>query len=104
MLIDKEISVGIYHSKMSLKERTAMLSEFKDNIYKVIVCVKALDEGIDIPELEMAIITAGTSVKRQQIQRIGRVLRKNDDKPSKIYQIYVKDTKEVDWVNSRNIN
>ena len=38
-----------------------------------------LDEGVNIPEVSKAFILASTTIKRQWIQRRGRVLRKCPD-------------------------
>ena len=45
----------------------------------------------------MGIIVAGSSVKRQSIQRVGRILRGMEGKTAKIYSLYVKNTKDEDW-------
>ena len=47
------------------------------------------DEGIDVPEAEVAILAASTSSSRQRIQRIGRVVRKHEGKEEAlIYTLY----------------
>ncbi len=43
----------------------------------VLLAIEMLDEGIDIPSIEGAILVASTQNPRQFIQRLGRVLRKN---------------------------
>ena len=87
----KEIgfAVGIYHSKMSIKERLASISEFRDEKINILVACRALDEGFDVPAAETGIIVAGTSSVRQWIQRMGRILRKSSSKEySKVYVIF----------------
>ena len=61
-----------YHSKLKVKEKLLALTKIKDDRVKVICTAKALDEGLDIPTLKCAIIASGTSVERQQIQRINK--------------------------------
>ena len=81
--------VGIYHSKIPLKERLANISEFKDKKINVLIACRALDEGFDVPTAETGIIVAGTTSVRQWIQRMGRILRKSPSKEySKIYVIF----------------
>lgn len=46
----------------------------------VLLSINCLDEGIDIPEIERAIIVASSKNPRQYIQRRGRVLRKSKGK------------------------
>jgi superfamily II DNA or RNA helicase len=55
----------------------------------ILVCIRALDEGVDIPEAEVAIIASSTSSRRQRVQRIGRVVRKHKEKQmARIYSVY----------------
>jgi superfamily II DNA or RNA helicase len=68
----------IYHKftmKESIKERKELIRLFKDGKYKVLVAMKCLDEGVDIPIVKRAIIMASSGNSREYIQRRGRVLR-----------------------------
>ena len=38
-----------------------------------------LDQGIDVPSADLAIITGRSKSRRQMIQRIGRVVRRKED-------------------------
>ena len=55
--------------------RKHLLSEFARGNLDALVAVKCLDEGIDIPAADLAIILASDTSERQFIQRRGRVLR-----------------------------
>jgi superfamily II DNA or RNA helicase len=68
-----------YHSKMSSEDRSKTLSYFEHNS-SIIVSIRCLDEGVDIPSADGAIILASSGNPRQYIQRRGRVLRKAKDK------------------------
>ena len=62
---------------------------------EVLVCCRALDEGVDVPESDVAIIAASTASSRQRIQRIGRVIRVHKDKnKAKIYTLYATEREE----------
>jgi superfamily II DNA or RNA helicase len=63
-----------------LSERQYLISKFKDGTYRMLVAIKCLDEGIDIPVAETAIIMASSTNPREYIQRIGRVIRQSKDK------------------------
>lgn len=102
ILKEKGIKVAKYHSGMHIKERKAMLDEFATNNYDIMVAAKCLDEGMNVPEIELALIIGGSSVQRQMIQRVGRVLRKREGKVAKIYQIYVKGSKDEEWLRKRS--
>lgn len=80
----------VYHSEMGVDERRSVLEEFRQPGAKALLSCRALDEGLDIPEVDCAIIAASTQSRRQRIQRIGRVLRKtNGPKRSTIITLYV---------------
>ncbi len=67
-----------YMSAMS-GDRTATLDYFRTN-GGVLIAIKCLDEGIDIPYLQNAIILSSSQNPREHIQRRGRVLRKSENK------------------------
>ncbi|TPD97761.1 DEAD/DEAH box helicase family protein [Metamycoplasma equirhinis] len=46
----------------------------------IIFCIKCLDEGVDIPEINKAIIIASSKNPREYVQRRGRILRKHTGK------------------------
>lgn len=75
-------SVVTYHSKISSKLRRDNLRLFRKGLVNVLVTCRALDEGLNIPETEVAIISSATSSDRQRIQRLGRVLRPSKGKES----------------------
>ena len=56
-------------------DRKRLLAEFSHGRLDALVAIKCLDEGIDIPEANLAIILASDTSERQFIQRRGRVLR-----------------------------
>lgn len=76
--LKKDISNTVilkYHSKMDQQERERVLYYF-DNNPSLVVSIRCLDEGVDIPSANGAIILASSSNPRQYIQRRGRVLRR----------------------------
>jgi superfamily II DNA or RNA helicase len=75
VLAENGVATGVYHSKMRLKERVAILAAYRHGKLDVLVTCRALDEGFNVPETEIGIIAASTATQRQRIQRLGRVLR-----------------------------
>ncbi|MFA4835144.1 MAG: DEAD/DEAH box helicase family protein [Dehalococcoidia bacterium] len=63
-----------------MDERQKILTQFTKGDVQVIVAVKCLDEGVDIPATRMAFLLASTSNPREFVQRRGRVLRLADGK------------------------
>jgi len=70
----KGISCAEYHSQME-SDPTMTLREF-EGVGGVIVSIRCLDEGVDIPSTTHALILASSKNPREFIQRRGRVLRK----------------------------
>jgi len=56
-------------------ERKRLLADFAQNRLDALVAVKCLDEGVDVPNADLAVILASDTSNRQFIQRRGRVLR-----------------------------
>jgi superfamily II DNA or RNA helicase len=67
-----------YHSSMR-GDRSAAMDWFR-RFGGVIVSIRCLDEGVDIPDVSHALILASSQNPRQFIQRRGRVLRKAPNK------------------------
>lgn len=67
------------HSKMTMKERRANLIALEDESVRALCAPKILDEGVDIPNIDLGLVLAASRTKRQMIQRLGRVIRKKDD-------------------------
>jgi len=90
LLRDKNHRVAAFHSKIGRDMRRDNLRMFKSGQIDILVCCRALDEGIDVPEAECAVLVASTSSHRQRVQRLGRVLRTHADKDlAQIYTVYV---------------
>lgn len=70
-----------YHKYISgLEDAQKVLKSFADGDIKILLSMKCLDEGVDIPRAEHAIFCSSTGNPRQFIQRRGRVLRKSKEK------------------------
>ena len=84
-----------YHSEMPAELRAHNLSLFRIGEARILVSCKALDEGLDVPDASIGIVVSATSVNRQRIQRLGRILRKNPGKDMAVlYYIYTRGTSE----------
>ncbi|MEW9080848.1 DEAD/DEAH box helicase family protein [Terrisporobacter glycolicus] len=72
-------------------ERQDIIDKFKEGYYKVLVAIKCLDEGIDIPSASCAILMSSSTNPREYVQRIGRVIRQAPGKEKAIiYDISIK--------------
>lgn len=80
--------------KTAPSERAAILRRFRDGSYSKLVAGRVLNEGVDVPDAQVAIVVSGNSTPREQIQRLGRVIR---PKPgvALLYEIVTRHTAEV---------
>ena len=85
--------IGEIHSLLNKNERQEKLAEFRNEQPAILLTCRMLDEGIDVPDIDAAILVASTKSKRQRIQRFGRVLRKSEKKPL-IITLIVPETNE----------
>ena len=63
-----------------LSEREYIIKQFETGSYQVIVAIKCMDEGIDIPSARCGIIMASSTNPREYVQRIGRIIRQDGHK------------------------
>lgn len=75
-------------------ERKRILEGFQQGRYRAIVTSKVLNEGVDVPEAKIAIILSGSSSAREYVQRLGRVLRKVENRQAILFEVIVRDTVE----------
>lgn len=84
------MSVARYTSRESTSDRRRLEEQFAKGELQALVAIRCLDEGVDIPSMQTAIILASTTNPRQFIQRRGRVLRQAEGKDlATIYDLVV---------------
>jgi superfamily II DNA or RNA helicase len=90
-----DISIALEHSELPGAERTRSLDAFRSGTARILVSVKALTEGIDVPGADVGISVASSASVRQRVQLLGRVLRRTFDgteKKALTHLIYAADT------------
>ncbi len=60
----------------NMTEREYLLDNFDKGNYNVLVAIKCLDEGVDVPSTRNAILMCSSGNPKEYIQRRGRVLRR----------------------------
>lgn len=66
--------------KESTDTRTQALDDFKIGKIRILIATSILDEGIDVPNIDVLILAAGGKAKIRLLQRAGRGLRTNAGK------------------------
>jgi len=76
-------------------ERDTILGRFRRGDYSRVVTANVLDEGVDVPDANVAVVVAGSGSEREFTQRLGRVLRpKEDGGRALLYELVSADTAE----------
>ncbi len=84
---DLNMKVAKFTAEEDMKQRQNIKNLFsKGDMLQVLVAIKCLDEGFNIPEIRTAFILASTTNPKEYIQRRGRVLRLAEGK--KYAEIY----------------
>jgi hypothetical protein len=84
-----EAEYAMYHSKQNPLWNSISMDMFRENSRKIMLSVKALAEGVDVPSADVGIIRVSTGSVRQRIQTIGRMLRKSGAEKATIYIFHV---------------
>lgn len=77
-----------------VKERREILASFNQGEYGAIVTSRVLNEGVDLPAANVAVILSGTASVREHVQRLGRILRRREGKRALLYEIVTRGTAE----------
>ncbi len=93
--ISRTFLVPCISHQTDLKERRAILDAFEDGTLPVIVTSRVLNEGVDMPSAEVAIVISGSGTVREHVQRLGRILRPGPNKQAILYEVVAADTAEV---------
>jgi superfamily II DNA or RNA helicase len=83
-------------------ERRRVLENFREGTYSRVVTSNVLDEGVDVPDANVAVVLSGSGSEREFVQRLGRVLRPNeDDSRALMYEVVSRDTAEENVASRR---
>jgi len=95
VLNDNGIKSMTIHSQKGKATRNAILQEWGKG-FRVLIAVRSLDEGVDIPDVSIGIIVATGKTIRQLTQRLGRILRPAPNKEKAImYVVLARNTYET---------
>jgi superfamily II DNA or RNA helicase len=81
-------------------ERRTILERFRSGRYSKLAAGRVLNEGVDVPDANVAIVVSGSSATREYIQRLGRVLRPKP-RQALLYEIISRRTTEARSARAR---
>jgi superfamily II DNA or RNA helicase len=92
--IARKMLVPAITHQTKVRERTAILRGLEAGELFAVVTSKVLNEGVDVPSANVAIVLSGSGSVREHVQRLGRVLRKDEGKRATLYELVAKGTGE----------
>ena len=92
--ISREFLVPCITHQTDIKERRSILDAFAKGDFLIIVTSRVLNEGVDMPSAEVAIVLSGTGTIREHVQRLGRILRPQEGKRATLYELVSAGTSE----------
>lgn len=88
--VDLQLRCASYTAETAPLRRKELAADFASGEVQVLVAIRCLDEGVDIPATRRAYMLASGTNRRQFVQRRGRVLRRSDGKDrAEIYDFFV---------------
>jgi superfamily II DNA or RNA helicase len=82
-------------------ERDDVLERFRRGDLRTLVSARVLNEGLDVPDADVAVVVGGALGEREHVQRVGRLLRPGEGKRAIVYELVSRDTIEVGQARRR---
>jgi superfamily II DNA or RNA helicase len=94
-LVSRRFLIPAITHHTRVRERSEILAGFAEGRYGALATSKVLNEGVDIPAANVAIVMSGSGSVREHVQRLGRILRKGQDKRATLYELVTGGTTEA---------
>jgi superfamily II DNA or RNA helicase len=99
--IARRFLVPVITHQTKTKERRDVLLKFNSGTYPIVATSRVLNEGVNVPEANVAVVLSGSASVREHVQRLGRILRKAGDKEAILYEVVTRGTVEEFTSNKR---
>jgi superfamily II DNA or RNA helicase len=99
--IARQFLVPVITHQTKTKERRDILLQFNAGTYPIVATSRVLNEGVNVPEANVAIVLSGSGSVREHVQRLGRILRKSGGKEALLYEVITRGTAEEFTSNRR---
>jgi superfamily II DNA or RNA helicase len=99
--IARQFLVPVITHQTKTKERREILLRFNAGTFPIVATSRVLNEGVNVPEANVAIVLSGSGSVREHVQRLGRILRKSGDKQATLYEVITRGTAEEFTSNRR---
>jgi superfamily II DNA or RNA helicase len=98
--IARRFLVPVITHQTKPKERRDVLTRFNSGAYPIVATSRVLNEGVNVPEANVAVVLSGSGSVREHVQRLGRILRKSGEKEAILYEVVTRGTVE-EFTSSR---
>jgi superfamily II DNA or RNA helicase len=92
--VARQYLVPAITAQTKTKERKQILERFHSGEYSILVTCQVLNEGVDVPAASVGVVLSGTGTIKENVQRLGRILRKYGDKQAVLYEVVARGTAE----------
>ncbi|MDP8999806.1 MAG: DEAD/DEAH box helicase family protein [Myxococcota bacterium] len=93
--IARRFLVPVITHQTKVRERSAILGGLAAGTYHAVATSKVLNEGVDVPDANVAVILSGSGSVREHVQRLGRILRKKGNKRAVLFELVTEATAET---------
>lgn len=94
-LVARRFLVPVITHQTKITERSEILAAFAKGDYTAVVTSKVLNEGVDVPDANVAVVMSGSGSVREHVQRLGRILRQREGKRALLYEVVTAQTTET---------
>ncbi len=94
-LVSRRFLLPAITHRTRVSERSEILSGFADGRYGAVATSRVLNEGVDMPDANIAVVMSGSGSVREHVQRLGRLLRKRGAKRAVLYELVTGGTSEA---------
>jgi superfamily II DNA or RNA helicase len=93
--VSRRFLVPVITHQTKVTERSQTLARFADGTFGVVATSKVLNEGVDVPDANVAVVLSGSGSVREHVQRLGRILRPKEGKRARLYEVVSAGTAEA---------
>ena len=95
LFLAQNVQANVLHSGLAREERFRTLSSFRSGIIQLVLSVDMLNEGIDVPDVNLVVFMRVTHSRRIFVQQLGRGLRLTPTKDRVVVLDFVADVRRI---------
>ncbi len=92
--VSRDLLIPCITHRTPAAERAALLEGFRAGRFSKLAAGRVLNEGVDVPDANVAIVLSGSGTRREHVQRLGRILRPKAG-VAVLYELVTEGTSEI---------